>query len=184
MSEMLERLHRRQLVSQTSSEAMLDHLLQCDDATTFPARLPKKTRVAHKTGMVTGVRSDAGLLLLPGSSIAICVLTKDNRRIDGSDNDPGESLCADIARLAFDQFAAPTAAQSAEATFGLGASGEAVRRIQEALNQRVIPSPGLDLDGEFGPLTEAAVRLFQRAQGLEVTGMVETATEKALFKMP
>lgn len=54
-----------------------------------------------------------------------------------------------------------------------GAVGEAVRRVQ----QRV----GAQVDGRFGPKTEAAVRAFQRAHGLTADGIVGPATWAALW---
>ena len=55
-----------------------------------------------------------------------------------------------------------------------GSSGEDVRELQEAL-----AAQGIDtgpLDGVFGPRTEAAVRQFQAAHGLQVDGIVGTDT--------
>ncbi|HXB63433.1 MAG TPA: peptidoglycan-binding protein [Solirubrobacteraceae bacterium] len=50
--------------------------------------------------------------------------------------------------------------------------GSAVRSLQEALH--------VEVDGEFGPQTEAAVRRFQSEHGLEVDGVVGPATWSAL----
>lgn len=46
--------------------------------------------------------------------------------------------------------------------------------------QKILGFTGADLDGEFGPMTEAAVRRFQAEQGLEVDGEVGPATWDAL----
>lgn len=56
-------------------------------------------------------------------------------------------------------------------------AGERVRQLQVALNSR---GARLDPDGEFGPLTEEAVRVFQRGNGLEVDGIAGPVTLGAL----
>ncbi|QEL15596.1 peptidoglycan-binding protein [Limnoglobus roseus] len=56
-----------------------------------------------------------------------------------------------------------------------------VRLLKELLNAAMKNSPGLTPgDGNFGPKTEAAVKEFQKAAGLSVTGVVESETWKAL----
>jgi mannan endo-1,4-beta-mannosidase len=61
-----------------------------------------------------------------------------------------------------------------------GSSGEAVKELQRAL-QRAGFDPG-PIDGEFGPVTAAAVRSFQAARGLVVDGIVGPQTWGALFE--
>ncbi len=63
-------------------------------------------------------------------------------------------------------------------TIGLGASGDAVRRAQRAL--RRTPNLGLTVDGQFGSLTEAAVKGFQTGAGLVADGIVGPLTWDAL----
>ena len=53
-----------------------------------------------------------------------------------------------------------------------GSEGEGVAAVQRAL--------GIPADGEFGPVTRAAVRRFQAARGLEVDGVVGPITSRAL----
>src|SRR3712207_9379907 len=59
-----------------------------------------------------------------------------------------------------------------------GSSGEAVEVLQRAL-QRAGFDPG-PVDGEFGPMTAAAVRSFQAARSLVVDGIVGPQTWSAL----
>jgi peptidoglycan hydrolase-like protein with peptidoglycan-binding domain len=63
-------------------------------------------------------------------------------------------------------------------TVGPGATGDAVKQAQRAL--RRTPDTTLVVDGSFGPKTEAATKEFQEAEGLPVTGTVDTATWNAL----
>ncbi|MGD9633048.1 MAG: peptidoglycan-binding protein [Pirellulales bacterium] len=63
---------------------------------------------------------------------------------------------------------------------GFRAKGEAVRLLQDKLNEKLEPSPNLKIDGDFGPDTEKALRAFQAAHDLEVSGVVDEATHKEL----
>jgi murein DD-endopeptidase MepM/ murein hydrolase activator NlpD len=55
----------------------------------------------------------------------------------------------------------------------LGSKGPAVRRLQRRLK--------LNLDGQFGPITETAVKAFQKKNGLAETGIVDAPLSAALF---
>ena len=60
-----------------------------------------------------------------------------------------------------------------------GSSGEAVRKLQQLLNAA---GASLEEDSSFGPATDAAVRAYQKAHGLEVDGEVGPMTWGALLK--
>ena len=51
-------------------------------------------------------------------------------------------------------------------TISLGATGDAVRRLQRAL--RRTPNLGLVVDGIFGPALNTAVKEFQQGAGLVI----------------
>lgn len=65
-------------VSPEASKAMIATLLDQKFNTAIPAKLPKEVKVAHKTGSVTGVRHDSGIVLLPdGRKYVLVLLSKD-----------------------------------------------------------------------------------------------------------
>jgi peptidoglycan hydrolase-like protein with peptidoglycan-binding domain len=66
-------------------------------------------------------------------------------------------------------------------SFGAGAHGQAVQRVQERL---VELGYELEVDGAFGDDTDGAVRAFQEAIGLECDGKVGPETWYALTGNP
>ena len=60
----------------------------------------------------------------------------------------------------------------------LGSTGEAVVSLQQALEILGYPTGGID--GDFGPVTETAVKAFQKDNGLYVDGVVGPYTWAAL----
>lgn len=56
-----------------------------------------------------------------------------------------------------------------------GDKGQQIKVLQKLLG-------GLDIDGEFGPLTEEAVRAYQKKKGLDVDGIVGPKTWGELLK--
>jgi serine-type D-Ala-D-Ala carboxypeptidase (penicillin-binding protein 5/6) len=65
-----------------------------------------------------------------------------------------------------------------------GDTGPAVEDLQRRLNARLDPSPALDVDGDFGAATRAAVARFQRSRDLEPTGVADEKTRQALGNGP
>ena len=59
-----------------------------------------------------------------------------------------------------------------------GSKGDAVKKLQEMLNGKGYK---LTVDGDFGSKTEAAVKAYQKANGLEVDGEVGEHTWASLF---
>jgi peptidoglycan hydrolase-like protein with peptidoglycan-binding domain len=69
-------------------------------------------------------------------------------------------------------------ANPGQPTISLGASGDAVRRLQRALRRTA--NLGVVVDGAFGPATRTAVEQFQQGEGLTVDGIVGPLTWAAL----
>ena len=186
MVSLLDKIQRRELVSAEASDAMRGHLAACQDKTLFPRSLPAGARVQHKTGGVTGVRTDAGFLVGPGGTILACVLTSGNRMAKGEKEDPGERLCAEVARIAFEHFNPPgvTTSKASSEKLQVGDSGPAVVELQRLLNERRATEQPIDVDGEFGPQTKAAVESYQKSKGLGTTGIVDESLWKSLRQTP
>jgi len=72
------------------------------------------------------------------------------------------------------------AMKSLPPTVRRGSSGWQVKRLQRLLRRHGQFGPPAQLDGEFGPRTEAAVRAFQALHGLEPDGIVGPLTWGAL----
>jgi D-alanyl-D-alanine carboxypeptidase (penicillin-binding protein 5/6) len=70
-------------------------------------------------------------------------------------------------------------------TLRLGDAGPAVEDLQRRLNHASLdPPPSLDVDGDFGPATRAAVLQFQRSRGLPTTGDADPEMRNALGDAP
>jgi beta-lactamase class A len=106
MVGLLEKLHRGKLVSPEACMAMLEHLKKCEDRDKFPKLLSPRTLVAHKTGSLDSVRTDAGILYTPGGPVAVCVLTAENEDHRWEPDNAGNVLCARVAKEVYDAFAA------------------------------------------------------------------------------
>jgi beta-lactamase class A len=65
-------------VNKSSSDAMINILLDQKFNDKIPSKLPKKVKVAHKTGWITGVNHDAGIVILPdGRKYVLVLLSKE-----------------------------------------------------------------------------------------------------------
>jgi beta-lactamase class A len=104
MVGILEKLHQGKLVNPTACKDMLEHLKNCQDKEKINRFLPGKTVVAHKTGAVGGIRTDAGILYLPTGPIALCILTADNVDTRWEPDNAGNVLCGRVAKEVYDYF--------------------------------------------------------------------------------
>lgn len=72
-----EKMATGKAVSMEASQAMIKILLDQRFNDIIPARLPKDVKVAHKTGDITGVRHDGGIIFLPdGRKYVLVLLSK------------------------------------------------------------------------------------------------------------
>ena len=73
-----EQLANNTIADSASCAAMLKVLLDQRFIDILPARLPAEVRVAHKSGSITGVQHDGGIILLPDGRRYILILLSDH----------------------------------------------------------------------------------------------------------
>jgi beta-lactamase class A len=75
---LFEKIDKEELVNAEASMAMMDILLDQKFNDIIPAQLPKDVKVAHKTGWITGIHHDSGIVFLPdGRKYVLVILSKD-----------------------------------------------------------------------------------------------------------
>ena len=72
------KLAKGKIAGPESTGSMINILLEQEHNEIIPARLPKEVKVAHKTGYITGIQHDAGIVFLPdGRKYVLVLLSKD-----------------------------------------------------------------------------------------------------------
>jgi beta-lactamase class A len=80
---LFEALAKGKIVSPGASQQMIDILLRQQFNKIIPAKLPADVKVAHKTGNITGVLHDSGIVFLPdGHMYVLILLSKDIENAD------------------------------------------------------------------------------------------------------
>jgi beta-lactamase class A len=93
-----EKLAQKKVVSPEDSEGMIKILLDQKFREKIPAKLPKEVRVAHKTGSISGVQNDSGIIYLPDGRKYVLVLL--SRKL--KDEKKGIEALADVSRMIYD----------------------------------------------------------------------------------
>lgn len=92
------KMAKNEIVSNEASETMIRILEDQKFNEIIPARLPKDVKVAHKTGSITGVQHDSGIVILPdGSRYVLVLLSKDLK-----DNDAAIRAMANVSLLIYE----------------------------------------------------------------------------------
>lgn len=74
---LFEKIAKHEVVDATACNEMIRILLDQQHNTLIPALLPKEVKVAHKTGWITGVHHDSGIVFLPdGKKYVLVILSK------------------------------------------------------------------------------------------------------------
>lgn len=73
-----EKMAKREIIDSVSSQAMIKILLNQKFNEIIPARLPKEVKVAHKTGNISQVQHDSGIVFLPNGRKYVLVLLSKN----------------------------------------------------------------------------------------------------------
>ncbi|MFN5359187.1 MAG: serine hydrolase [Bacteroidota bacterium] len=98
LMKVFEQIALGKAVNQEASQQMVNILLQQFYKDLIPAKLPEGTRVAHKTGWITGVHHDSGIIFLPGGGQLVLVLLSKK----ATDEPATKQMLATIARLVYD----------------------------------------------------------------------------------
>ena len=102
---LLEAIEKRTAGSPRACNEMLGILSRQEFNDAIPAGLPPGTRVAHKTGSITGVLHDAAIVYLPNQSpYVLVVLTKNIQ-----DDRIARALIVDLSRLVYEHVTRPAA---------------------------------------------------------------------------
>jgi beta-lactamase class A len=75
---LFEKMAKGETVTPAASQAMIDILLDQKFNDIIPAELPAGVKVAHKTGSITGVHHDSGIIFLPNGKKYVLVLLSKN----------------------------------------------------------------------------------------------------------
>ncbi len=93
-----EKIARGEAVSPEASEAMMKILLDQKFNDIIPAQLPKDVMVAHKTGWITGLHHDSGIVILPnGKKYVLVLLSKELK-----DEKAGVEVLATVSKMIYD----------------------------------------------------------------------------------
>jgi beta-lactamase class A len=111
LGKLLAALERGQVASAWATQAMRETLMRQEFNAEIPAGLPPDTRVAHKTGWITGTTHDAAIIYPAGRApFVLVILTRDIPvRADAT------RLMVDLTRIVWDDYAARAAASSGSA---------------------------------------------------------------------
>lgn len=92
-----EKLANGEAVNEEADQQMIEILLDQKFNEIIPARLPKIVKVAHKTGSITGVQHDSGIVILhDGSKYVLVTLSKNLK-----DKDKGVAAMARVSDLIY-----------------------------------------------------------------------------------
>jgi len=93
-----EKMALQQIVSEEASDEMVDILFDQQFNEIIPAHLPDDVKVAHKTGVITGVHHDSGIVFLPdGRKYVLVILSREL-----GDFDAGTAKMADVSKIIYD----------------------------------------------------------------------------------
>ncbi len=95
---MFEAIARGEAASEEASQEMIDILLDQQFNEMIPAQLPEEVKVAHKTGWITGLHHDTGIVFLPDGRQYVLVLLSKNL----PDEAAGVETLATVSKMVYD----------------------------------------------------------------------------------
>jgi beta-lactamase class A len=98
LAKIFEAIAAKRAVSAEASEQMLEILRAQKFKSMIPAKLPPNVIVAHKTGSITNVQHDSGIIYLPdGHAYVLVILSKDLKS-----NKEGIEVVASLSKAVYD----------------------------------------------------------------------------------
>ena len=92
-----EKIAKHKAISKRASKEMIKILIDQNFNSVIPAKLPKNVVVAHKTGSITGVQNDSGIVYLPdGRKYVVVLLSKKL-----TDTKAGIAALADVSEMLY-----------------------------------------------------------------------------------
>lgn len=92
-----EKLAKGKVVTPAACDSMIAILMDQRFKDIIPARLPAEVKVAHKTGWITGVHHDAGIVFLPDGRKYVLVLLSKNVK----DSEKAINMLATVSELVY-----------------------------------------------------------------------------------
>ena len=93
-----EKMAKGETVDQSASSQMIETLLDQKFNDIIPVHLPKEVKVAHKTGSITALHHDSGIVFLPDGRNYVLVLLSKNLE----DFDTGTETLATVSKLVYE----------------------------------------------------------------------------------
>ena len=78
LCQLFEKIASNKIVGPDACAAMIKILLDQQFNDIIPAKLPPAVKVAHKTGFITGIHHDSGIVFLPNGKKYVLVLLSKN----------------------------------------------------------------------------------------------------------
>jgi beta-lactamase class A len=98
LMKLFEKLATGEFISAYANKIMLEILQEQKHNRIIPFLLPNDVKVAHKTGSITGVCHDTGIIFLPGEKKYVLILLSKNLQ----DSEEGSQVLAEISKLIYD----------------------------------------------------------------------------------
>lgn len=76
MANLLEKLYLSQCLDPENDRTMLNIMLKQEDNTVIPAQLPHDLKIAHKTGELTGMYYDCGIVYGHSQDYILCIMAE------------------------------------------------------------------------------------------------------------
>lgn len=95
---LFEKMAKGKTVGPIASQAMIDILFDQKFNDIIPAGIPANVKVAHKTGSITGVHHDSGIIFLPNGKKYVLVLLSKNL----TDEKAAVKMMANVSKLIYE----------------------------------------------------------------------------------